>query len=269
MDGKEELRGIINAGHTRDTATVVRVEKVTRDTFAPRIFNVFGARVFARIGVFPSTIRDRAVEIKMKRRGKHEKVEPLRIDRLRADTEHFRQRCFRWASDNVEVLRTLDPPVPAQLNDRAADNSRPLLAIADLIGGPWPARARTALSSLCADGDDDLELPVQLLADVRDFFDKNAIGVSFATTIILEYLRQLPESPWGTFSNGGLTPAKFASLLRPFGIRSHQNWKGGKNFHGYRRVDFADAFGRWLPAKKDDAHKDTDIAEADGIGNEL
>jgi len=32
MDGKEELRGIINAGHTRDTATVVRVEKVTRDT---------------------------------------------------------------------------------------------------------------------------------------------------------------------------------------------------------------------------------------------
>jgi len=42
-----------------------------------------------------------------------------------------------WAADNFGKLADPDPKMP-DLNDRAADNWHPLLAIADLVGGTWP-----------------------------------------------------------------------------------------------------------------------------------
>jgi putative DNA primase/helicase len=39
------------------------------------------------------------------------------------------------------------------LHDRAADNWRPLLAIADAAGGAWPERARKAALTLAAADD--------------------------------------------------------------------------------------------------------------------
>ena len=45
------------------------------------------------------------------------------------------------------------PSVPDELNDRPADNWDPLLAIADLAGGDWPARARKAAIELSRDAD--------------------------------------------------------------------------------------------------------------------
>jgi hypothetical protein len=53
--------------------------------------------------------------------------------------------------DHVSALTAADPEVPESLNDRAADNWRPLLAIADTIGGPWPSEARAA--TLALDGE--------------------------------------------------------------------------------------------------------------------
>jgi hypothetical protein len=38
----------------------------------------------------------------------------------------------RWVKDNLEDLRSADPPIPVGLGDRAADNWTPLLAIVDL-----------------------------------------------------------------------------------------------------------------------------------------
>ena len=38
--------------------------------------------------------------------------------------------------------------MPAGLDDRAADCWRPLLAIAELVGGDWPERARAAALAL-------------------------------------------------------------------------------------------------------------------------
>jgi predicted lipoprotein with Yx(FWY)xxD motif len=46
--------------------------------------------------------------------------------------------------DNFSKLIDPDPSIPAALNDRAADNWRPLIAIADLAGGEWPQLARQA-----------------------------------------------------------------------------------------------------------------------------
>ena len=63
-------------------------------------------------------------------------------------------RARRWADDNLEKLRLMDPELPSKLNDRAADNWRSLVAIADTIGGSWPEAARRAALILSAADDD-------------------------------------------------------------------------------------------------------------------
>jgi hypothetical protein len=55
-----------------------------------------------------------------------------------ANLDPLRRRAARWAADHLGELRGADPEVPGELGDRAADNRRPLLAIADLAGGEWP-----------------------------------------------------------------------------------------------------------------------------------
>ena len=70
-------------------------------------------------------------------------MERLRLDRLDELTPLAR-RAARWAADHLDALSGADPDVPAELHDRAADNWRPLLAVADLASGGWyrwtPAR---------------------------------------------------------------------------------------------------------------------------------
>lgn len=76
-------------------------------------------------------------------------------------------------ADNSEAIRICDPETPQELHDRAADNWRPLLAIADAAGGKWPKLARGAAITL-TDSDDDAEsCAVMLLADIRDLFDQS------------------------------------------------------------------------------------------------
>ena len=53
-----------------------------------------------------------------------------------------------WAAANLETLRAADPIAPDALGDREAEIWGPLLAIADMAGGEWPARARAAAVDL-------------------------------------------------------------------------------------------------------------------------
>ena len=56
------------------------------------------------------------------------------------------------------------------LHDRAADNWRPLFAIADLAGGNWPTLARQVAVRLSEGGaEQDASVRVQLLMDIKDF----------------------------------------------------------------------------------------------------
>jgi len=50
------LRGVINSGHTRATAFVIRTAG-----HEPRLFSTWGARMIALIGRLPATLEDRAI----------------------------------------------------------------------------------------------------------------------------------------------------------------------------------------------------------------
>jgi hypothetical protein len=133
------------------------------------------------------------------------------------------------------------------LNDRASDNWRSLLAIADLAGGAWRERARRAALLLSAGVTEDSDVRVQLLADMRDIFEEQR-AERLASELVVEQLTILDSRPWGEWRRGKpLTATGLARLLKSFGIKSKQLWLNDANVHGYERADFADAWMRYLP----------------------
>src|SRR5207245_6035660 len=96
----------------------------------------------------PATLEDRAIVLPMRRRAPGETVERIRRDGLLRRLDPLRRRAARWVADHLAALQAADPAVPNELNDRHADNWRPLLAIADAVGGAWADRARATARTL-------------------------------------------------------------------------------------------------------------------------
>src|SRR5215510_11560988 len=101
------LRGIINSGHTRATAFVIRTTG-----HEPRFFSTWGARMIALIGRLPATLEDRAIVLPMRRRAPDEAVDRIRRTELRRQLDPLRRRAVRWVADQLAALRTADPAVP-------------------------------------------------------------------------------------------------------------------------------------------------------------
>ena len=141
----EELRGLLNSGHTKRTAYVLRAVPVENNQWEAKQFSTWAPMALAGIGRLFPTLEDRSIRIVLKRKLPTEKVSRLP---LRNEAEPFatlRRQCTRWGQDHVEALRSADPSSPPALNDRAADNWRPLIAIAEAEGGV----ARAHQSSNC------------------------------------------------------------------------------------------------------------------------
>jgi hypothetical protein len=239
----DELRGVLNSGHMRVTAYTVRL---VGDDHEPRKFRTWCPKILALIGRLPDTLDDRSVIVPMKRRIGSEQVERLRLTALPHELEPLLRQTARWARDHEAALRALDPPVPEELNDRAADNWRPLIAIADLAGGPWPQRARDAALALSGDPDtetDDSDR-FMLLADLRELF---MVVSERPTEHVLQGLNALVDRPWPQWNRGRpMTARQLASMLKPFGVKPRQLTRP-VNAKGYRVVDLRDAFARYLP----------------------
>ncbi|MCB9555217.1 MAG: DUF3631 domain-containing protein [Deltaproteobacteria bacterium] len=248
MVHNEELRGIVNSGHTKANAHVIRASGEDNE---PQVFSTWCPKMIALIGRLQPTLHDRSVMISLKRKGRADNVERLRLDRLK-DLVPLRRKIVRWAADNLSVLAARDPVVPEDiLNDRARDNWRPLLAIAEACGAEWAERARRAAVNICADNDDDdLSAAALLLEDLHDIFTRRK-EERLGTRDILLLLNEMEERPWPEFSRGQpLSAAGLAKLLKPFDIKPDK-WTEGSSFQritvrGYRREDLQDAFSRYL-----------------------
>ena len=132
----EVLNGIMNAGHTRRTATVTRLIEVDGD-YIPRKFNVFGGKCMAGIGKQLDTMMDRSIIVKMEKRLDEERIKKLPLIFFENHAE-VRRKIARFAEDNQQRAKELAPNIPNLGNDRAQDNWLPLFIIAELIGGDWP-----------------------------------------------------------------------------------------------------------------------------------
>ena len=233
--------GILNSGHTRDTACVIRCEG---DDNRPKEFSTWAPKVIAGIGKLAATLRDRSITIAMRRKKPHERVAKLRA----RDTDAFvilRRKALRWTGDNLEQLKAATPKIPEGLNDRAADNWEPLLAIAELAGGEWPKLAQAAATALSKDVEGDT-IKTQLLADIRTAFGNLE---QITTKALVETLIADEGKPWGAFGKAGkpITGHAVARLLKDFGIKPDDIWIEGASARGYRCSAFKDVWDLYLP----------------------
>lgn len=261
----EELRGIINSGHSRSGAQVLRCAE---PKFELRVFSTWCPKVIALIGRLPSTIEDRSVVIPLHRKRRDEAVARLRGDRVQHELEPLRRKAARWAQDHMEHLTAEDPGIPTSLNDRAADNWRPLIAIADLLGDGWPEKARRAAVALSGAPDDTDEAGEQLIADLQTIFETH--GEKLSSEEIVRLLKALPERPWGEWSDGrGFTQRALATLLKGFGLESRNvKFADGKVKKGYHRDQFTDVFSRYTPQSQTSSrYSATDREFIDQTGN--
>ena len=245
LRNNDELRGVLNAGHTRSQAYVIRT---VGENHEPRAFCVWAPVAVALIGKLPSTLADRAIIVKMRRKLPSEQVERLRLDRLQ-EADALRRRCLRWAQDHLAQLRACDPVVPETLNDREADNWRPLCAIAEIAGGDWPQRVAHAISALADTEVDDEAAGVMLLEDMRQMFIDEQTD-KLASADLVKALHKLEERPWSEWGRQAkpITPNQIARLLAPFGVKPKTIRIEQDTPRGYEKDDFEDAWRRYLSA---------------------
>src|SRR5262249_25857675 len=157
------------------------------------------------------------------------------------------RKCARWVGDHAVTLAAADPDMPAELHDRACDNWRPLLAIADAAGGEWPRRAREAAVLLSAgEAAGEESLGVLLLGDIRGVF-ADAKANQLSSTYVAAELGKMEHRHWADWKGGNkvISAAQMARVLKPFKVEPKQVWIEGKNVRGYALADFDDAFARY------------------------
>lgn len=262
----EEMRGILNSGHTKAAAHVIRNVEVSGE-HKPRRFSTWAPKAIATIRALADTLEDRAIILTLQRKPKSASVERLR-KRDNSEFAGLRRKALRWANDNFDKLTDPDPEIPEALNDRAADNWRPLLAIAGLAGGDWPKKAREA--ALILSGEDASAVNVDLLADIkRAFGDLDAV----TSADLVAALAADPERPWAEWKGGKpLTQNHLARLLRPFGVISETVHPVGRpHAKGYLRARFEEAWegyvsGQNPPSQPNPHFKACNRASADETG---
>jgi putative DNA primase/helicase len=237
---KDELRGVINSGHRRSSAFVIRCEG---DDSEPREFSTWCPKAIALIGRMADTLEDRAIAIKLRRKSPQERVARFQLHKMGKDLDILRRCIVRFANDNAEAVKHSDPIVPNQLNDRAQDNWRPLLAIADIAGGEWPELARAAALQISGADQFDESVKVMLLQDIHAIFQNQQAG-HVASAILCQALGE--ERPWPEWKNGKrITPRQLAQLLKPFDIQPKQTRVDSSNIRAYHLEDFRDALSRY------------------------
>ena len=242
----EEWRLLLNAGHYRQTAAVVRC---TGDEYEPREFSTWCPKAIAAIGKLPSTLEDRSIIITLQRKASWQKTERLTLTDWQK-LHPIAQRFMRWKLD-VEARQPGPWPIPAvppELNDRQADNWGPILAVAEMAGGDWPNKAREAACSV-SEGREEDELSIQLLKDLWEVWEEEDF---LSTSTLIDRLSRLEESPWGTLNRGRpITPRKLANMLSPFGVKSRHTKVG----NGYYKKDLLDLWERYfLPTGVSNLH---------------
>jgi hypothetical protein len=234
----DDMRGILNSGHTRATAQVWRCEGESRD---PKGFSTWAPVAIAKIGTLPETLESRSIVIPMQRRRPDERTQPIGAEDRQA-WARLGSMAARWSADNIEALAAAAPELPSGLFNRTRDNWRPLITIADAAGGHWPDRVRRIAVTLSGSAEDP-SLGIQLLSDIRDIFRAERLS----SEELCEKLRELVDRPWAD-DGCAITQRHLARLLKPFGIAPKSVRLGPRNTpKGYTAAQFEDAFARYLP----------------------
>ena len=264
-DGKdnEDMRGILNDGHGRGGSVI----RTVGEDFEPREFKVFGPVAYAWLvkrGMHVAqTLEDRSITIELRRRLPDETITRFRASR----TGHLRnlgRRVAQWAMDHRSSLVDADPSLPEQLSDRAQDNWRPLIAIADAMSADLGQAARVAAINIDEEntgGEDDAG--TLALADVAATFKVKMRGRLPSNPLrgvkskdLVEEMVAMTERPWSEWRRGKpLTVNGLNRLLKPFGLEPKLIKIGPTDadvLRGYRTEKVLEAEARFVDVETED-----------------
>src|ERR1022692_3368532 len=164
-DTARPVRACVNAGYRRKGA-VARASGMA-SVFAPVALAGL-TTVFTRNPLLAPT-RSRAIIITMKPNAGRVPIESWRERIHEPEATQLNEALAGWAPAAPVRIVTTYPALPEGMVDRLADLWEPLLVIAAVAGGDWPARAAAAFSELGAACGGEPVIPpgLQLLTDVR------------------------------------------------------------------------------------------------------
>jgi uncharacterized protein DUF3631 len=245
------LRAVFNTGHRRGGAISRFVGGWSRK------FLLFAPLAVAAIGTLPLPLMHRAIVINMRRAPGDARLEQL--DEFDPTFPAARAEIQKWAAI-CSLAR--EPEMPPELHNRAADNWRVLLAIADDLGHGEAARAAAlALSANRLDEDPG----IVLLVDIRTVFETLSVD-RIPSASLVRGLLALDDSPWHDWRGPQddrparkLSQSELACLLKPFEIRPRTVWPahrlpGAKSKSGYYRSQFEDAWAAYCPSDDTPTH---------------
>lgn len=239
----EDLRGILNAGYSRDNPYIIRC---SGDDNEPKEFFVYGAKALSGIGKIPSTIMDRSISLTLRRKHNHERRDRVR-DLSRDTTDTIKAKLARWSDDNIAAVKDTKVMLPESINDRMQDNWEILLKIAQLLGEDWLNRAHKACIDISGIEHDEPSLNEQLLIDIKQIFEQKKATRIFSEDL-LTALCSDPEMNWATYNRGQpIKQRQLANRLKEYKISSKSIRIGQDNRKGYDIADFKDTFKRYIP----------------------
>ena len=263
-----EIKGMINAGHTRESAYVGRAVAKDGD-FEPQMFPVWGGKVLAGIALekhLSDATMSRAIVATMRRKLPNETIVRLR-HADKADFEVLASQLARFAMDYSAQVSNARPALPDELSDRAQDNWEPLLAIAECAGPEWVAKATSAALALSKSTDESVSAGNELLTDIQEVFAAHG-DFKISSADLIKKLVDDAEGPWATYNRGRpLTPRQLSKMLSAYEIKSKTVRLGPRETpKGYDRDQFAEAFSRYLVQPRHDAQevmqdKGSDVAD--------
>ncbi len=252
-----EMKGMINAGHTRESAYVGRAVAKDGD-FEPEMFCVWGGKVLAGIALekhLPDATMSRGIIAAMRRKLPSESIERLR-HADKADFDMLASQLARFALDFSVQVSNARPDLPDELSDRAQDNWEPLLAIAGCAGQEWVDKAIAAALALSKPAEEAVSPGNELLADIQAVFEARG-DFKISSADLIKALIDDAEAPWATYNRGRpLTPRQLSKMLSAYDIKSKTVRMGRfETPKGYDRDQFADAFSRYLTQPHHDAQE--------------
>ena len=122
-----DLLAILNSGHRRRTAYVLRSIPTENGGWVHARFNTFTGIAFAGLDVLPETLQDRCIALPLHKATREEKPAHL-VNGYSPILIECRRKFARWAADLTELAAVTLPP---ELFNRTGDNWRGLFSIAE------------------------------------------------------------------------------------------------------------------------------------------
>jgi Protein of unknown function (DUF3631) len=235
------LRSVFNSGHGREGS----VDRIVDGR--PKKFRTFAPLAVAAIGTLPQPLLSRAAAAINMQRFAPGEIQIQRLDDTDRSFPAAREEIKKWAA-TCSLVR--DPIIPSSFRNRAADNWRVLIAIADDLGHGDAARA--AAIELSAKRPDE-DLGVMLLIDIRTVFLARGIN-RISSLALVDALLELEDGIWNEW--GGpqddrvphkLTQNDLAGILKRFQIKPSTVWPlhrqpSDKSRRGYHKHQFEAAW---------------------------